>query len=266
MADDQTSPAASEPLRPNPTIDRSVRRGRPQDDELLLASPPQEPQWTHSDPWRVLRIMGEIVEGFDALAGIGPAVTIFGSARMPEADPMYAAARLTARRLAESGFAIITGGGPGIMAAANRGASEGGAVSVGCNIELPVEQGLNPWVGVPVNFRYFFARKLMLVKYSEGFVIFPGGFGTLDELFEALVLIQTRKVRNFPVVLFGRAYWRGLLDWLRATVVAEGKIRQTDLELLVLTDSADEAAQVITECYRSHCADGVIERSVARRG
>ena len=256
---------SSEPLRPNPSLNRGPRIGRPQEDEQLLQRP-QDAEWTHSDPWRVMRITSEIVEGFEALAGIGPAVTIFGSARVPPTDPLYAAATDTARRLATAGFAIITGGGPGIMAAANKGAQEGGAFSIGCNIELPREQGLNEYVEIAVNFRYFFARKLMLVKYSEGFVIFPGGFGTLDELFEALTLIQTGKVRNFPVVLVGTAYWRGLLDWLKQTVAFEGKIKPQDLELLVVTDSPEEAAQTILDCYRHNCAEGVVGRSVARRG
>ncbi len=179
---------------------------------------------------------------------------------------MFAVAMETAGLLAKEGFAIITGGGPGIMAAGNKGATEAGGTSVGCNIELPTEQGTNRWVGVEVDFRYFFARKLMFVKYAEGFVIFPGGFGTLDELFEALTLIQTGKVRNFPVVLVGKAYWQGLLDWLRGTVLGEAKIKPEDLELLVVTDSPEEAARVITECYRADCADHVRPRSVAHRG
>lgn len=256
----------SDGLTPNPSLNRSSRAGRHQADERLLQTPPPGTEWTHSDPWRVLRITGEIVQGFDAMAGITPAVSVFGSARISVEDPMYAQAEALGRLLAEDGFAVITGGGPGIMAAANKGAREAGGTSVGCNIELPTEQGVNAWVDIAVNFRYFFARKLMLVKYSEGFVIFPGGFGTLDELFEALTLIQTQKVRNFPVVLFGRAYWQGLLDWLQGTVVGERKIDSRDLELLVVTDSPEEAAMVIRECYRDHCADGAGERSVARRG
>src|SRR5205085_7148146 len=166
-------------------------------------------------PWRVLRIMGEYVHGFDALAEVGAAVTVFGSARTPPSDPMYDAARQAGHRLAGMGFAVITGGGPGIMEAANRGAREAGGLSIGCNIELPREQGLNAYVDVAVNFRYFFCRKTMFMKYSEGFVLFPGGFGTLDELFEALTLIQTGKIKRFPVVLFGTGYWGGLLHWLR---------------------------------------------------
>ncbi|MBI2756370.1 MAG: TIGR00730 family Rossman fold protein [Chloroflexi bacterium] len=268
MPDDapRDDPPAPSRTQSNPTLSRAARSGEQTEDEKLLASPPRDTSWTHTDPWRVLRIQGEIVAGFDALAAVGPAVTIFGSARTPESDPMYPAAQQTARLLAEEGFAIITGGGPGIMEAANRGAKEGTGTSVGCNIELPMEQTVNRWVDLAVNFRYFFARKLMFVKYGEGFIIFPGGFGTLDELFEALTLIQTGKVRNFPVVLFGRTYWTGLLDWLKSTVLAEGKIADLDLELLVVTDSPEEAVRVISECFRNHCADGVVERSVARRG
>lgn len=205
----------------------------------------------------------EFVEGFDALAEIGPAVSVFGSARIGPSDPMYVQATETARLLAEQGFAVITGGGPGIMAAANKGARLGGALSVGCNIELPKEQGINEYVDIAVNFRYFFARKTMFVKYAEGFVIFPGGFGTLDEFFEALTLIQTKKVRNFPVVLFGSTYWRGLLDWMKDAMLREGKISKDDLELLVLTDSPQEASRVITECFRNNCAEGVVSKSVA---
>lgn len=193
--------------------------------------------------------MGEFVEGFDTLAELGPAVTIFGSARTLPDDPVYAAAEETARRLTELGFAVITGGGPGIMEAANKGATETGGESVGCNIELPFEQGMNAYVRTAIDFRYFFVRKTMFVKYAEAFIIFPGGYGTLDELFEALTLIQTEKVRNFPVVLFGREYWAGLLDWLRGTMLAEGKISPGDLDLMVITDSPEEAVQVILASY-----------------
>jgi len=255
-----------EPLRPNPSINRAVVAGQPQADEHLLQRPAPSDDFRHTDPWRVLRIQGEFVHGFDQLSGIGPAITIFGSARVSPEDPMYPLATETARLLGQEGFAIITGGGPGIMAAANRGAREAGAVSVGCNIELPMEQGINEYVDLAINFRYFFVRKTMFVKYAEGFIIFPGGFGTFDELFEALTLIQTRKVRNFPVVLFGRSYWSGLVEWLKGTVLREAKITQTDLEHLVVTDSPEEAARVMTECYRNNCADGVVERSVAKRG
>ena len=245
------------PLQPNPALNRARRLGAPTEDERLLQRlPPARAapaDFVDSDTWRVLRIQGEFVEGFDALAGVGAAVAIFGSARVRPDDPMYAAAARLARRLAEAGFAIITGGGPGIMEAANKGAREGGGRSIGCCIELPFEEGTNAYVDLAINFRYFFVRKTMFVKYSEGFVIFPGGFGTLDELFEALTLIQTGKVQNFPVVLFGRRYWQGLLDWLEGAVLAEGKIAPEDLKLLVVTDSAEEAARALIECYESRC-------------
>ena len=225
-------------------VAKSVRRRNPAgtpvrltQDEVLLATPKERPDaLKHSDPWRVLRIMGEFVEGFDSLADVTNAVTLFGSARTPRTDPMYARAIEVARLLSAKGFPIITGGGPGIMEAGNRGAQEGGSLSVGLNIELPFEQGLNDFVDRGIDFRYFFARKTMFIKYSTAFVVFPGGFGTLDEMFEALTLIQTGKVKNFPVVLFGTAYWAGLLRWLRQTVAREGKIVPRDLDLMFLTD------------------------------
>jgi uncharacterized protein (TIGR00730 family) len=192
-------------------------------------------------------------------------VTIFGSARVPADHPQYLAAEATARLLVEAGFAVITGGGPGIMEGANKGAAEAGGVSIGCNIELPFEQGMNPYVEVAINFRYFFVRKTMFVKYAEAFIIFPGGFGTLDELFEALTLIQTGKVRNFPVILLGSDYWSGLIDWIRQTMLAEGKVSPEDLELLVVTDSPEETVRIVTDCYEEHCADA-LQRSVARTG
>ena len=251
---------ADQPQQDNPTLNVAQRTRSKTEDERLLQSPAEEPRaidFTHSDPWRVFRIMGEFVEGFDNLARIGPAVTIFGSARTPVDHPEYAAARETARLLGHAGFCIITGGGPGIMEAANRGAKDAKVLSIGCNIELPFEQGINPYVDVAINFRYFFVRKTMFVKYAEAFVIFPGGFGTMDELFEALTLIQTGKVRDFPVVLMGRAYWQGLLDWFRASLLAEGKISRDDVDLMVVTDSPEEAVQVIVDCYEHHCsADG----------
>jgi uncharacterized protein (TIGR00730 family) len=196
-----------------------------------------------ADPWRVLRIQAEFVEGFDALAHVGPAVTVFGSARVKPDDPMYGSARQIAAGLARAGFAVITGGGPGIMEAANRGAREGGGLSVGCNIELPFEQDMNAYVDLGIEFRYFFVRKMMFVKYAEAFIIFPGGFGTLDELFESLTLIQTGKIVHFPVVLFGSAYWKGLLDWIRDPVLKEAKISPDDLDLMIVTDDVDEAVQ-----------------------
>jgi uncharacterized protein (TIGR00730 family) len=205
--------------------------------------------FTHTDPWRVLRIMGEFVDGFDSLAGIGPAVTIFGSARVREGDPTYAAAVETARLLAEAGFAIITGGGPGLMEAANRGTRSAGGLSIGCTIELPFETGANSYVDLDVRFRYFFVRKTMFVKYASAFVIFPGGFGTLDELFEALTLIQTGKVHNFPIVLFDSTYWSGLLNWIRDTMLPGGKVNQSDIDLLTLSDDPAQVCALIEEAY-----------------
>ena len=214
------------------------------EDEKLLERRPT-PAFLETDPWRALRILSEFVEGFDAMARVGPAVTMFGSARTRHDDPIYEMARTIAKRLAEAGYAVITGGGPGAMEAANRGCREGGGLSVGCNIELPHEQGTNAYVDLAVEFRYFFARKVMFVKYADAFVILPGGFGTLDELFEALTLIQTRKVRNFPVVLVGTSYWAGLLDWIRDTVLAQTKIDEVDLALLQLTDDPDEVVRIV---------------------
>ena len=231
-------------IQDNPSLNTAARTGRHTEDERLLESV-TPPDFIHTDPWRVFRIMGEFVEGFDTLATIGRAVAVFGSARVDRDDPQYEAARVTARRLAESGFSIITGGGPGIMEAANRGAQEGGRPSIGCNIELPFEQGMNEYVEIAVNFRYFFVRKTMFVKYSEAFVIFPGGFGTMDELFEALTLIQTGKIRNFPVVLVGTDYWGGLVHWIRERMLGEGKVSPDDLDLLTVTDSPEQAVRVI---------------------
>jgi uncharacterized protein (TIGR00730 family) len=213
------------------------------DQRLLDSSGPTD--WVHTDPWRVLRIQSEFVDGFGTLAELGPAAAIFGSARTPAGHPFYADARALAGQLARAGLAVITGGGPGIMEAANRGAAEAGGVSVGLGIELPLESGLNPYVTLGINFRYFFARKTMFVKYAQGFVVMPGGFGTLDELFEALTLVQTRKVTSFPVVLYGRAYWKGLIDWVRDTAMAGGYVSAADLDLVQLTDDIDEAAALM---------------------
>jgi len=221
------------------------------EDEKLLQQPGPRIDFTRTDPWRVMRIMGEFIEGFDTLASVDKAVTIFGSARVGPEDPHYDAAMETARLLAQAGFAIITGAGPGIMEAANKGARLGGGRSIGCNIELPFEQGANPYVDTLVNFRYFFVRKTMFIKYSVAFIIFPGGFGTLDELFEALTLIQTGKIYRFPVILFGRYYWAGLLRWLQARVLSEGKISEGDLDLMLVTDDPAEAVQAILSAYRS---------------
>jgi uncharacterized protein (TIGR00730 family) len=213
-------------------------------DEQLLESPGLD-EFTHTDTWRVFRIMGEFVEGFDELASLTRGISIFGSARTSTSDPYYAKAQETAALLVREGFAVITGGGPGVMEAANRGAFEAGGVSVGCNIELPFEQGANPYLTRSLTFRYFFVRKMMFVKYSLGFVIFPGGFGTLDELFEALTLIQTRKIRDFPVVMFGSNYWKGLLDWISDVALKEGKVSEQDLKLLHITDSPEEVVKIL---------------------
>lgn len=218
-----------------------------QDEQLLQPSDPEKP-FQMTDTWRVFRIMGEFVEGFDTLAQLGSAITIFGSARTRPGHPQYTAAVDTARLLGEAGLHIITGGGPGIMEAGNKGAQQAGVESIGLNIELPFEQGYNQFVGTPVNFRYFFIRKTMLVKYAQGFVIFPGGFGTMDELFEALTLIQTGKVHNFPVVLYDSSYWTGLLDWLRNTMLAGGKISAPDLDLIYLADTPEEVRDYIVDC------------------
>jgi uncharacterized protein (TIGR00730 family) len=204
----------------------------------------------HTDPWRVLRIQAEFVEGFGALAELGPAVAVFGSARTRREDPAYARAEQLGRGLAEAGFAVITGGGPGTMEAANKGAHEAGGVSVGLGIELPFESGLNEYVDIGVNFRYFFARKTMFVKYSSGFVALPGGLGTFDELFEALTLVQTQKVTSFPIVLIGSDYWSGLLEWLRGTVLAAGNIAESDFDMLTVTDDVDEAVSIMARGAR----------------
>jgi uncharacterized protein (TIGR00730 family) len=200
----------------------------------------------HADPWRVLRILSEFVEGFDALNEVGPAVTVFGSARATQDDPYYAAGRALGAALARRGFAVITGGGPGIMEAVNRGCQEAGGLSVGCNIELPDEQEINDYVDLGVEFRYFFVRKNMFVKYARGFVIFPGGLGTLDELFESLTLAQTGKIEHFPIVLFGTEYWSGLLDWMRKVVLGRKAIAAADMDLMTLTDDPEEAADMAT--------------------
>jgi uncharacterized protein (TIGR00730 family) len=246
------SPPPKQPPIPNPELNT---QGAETEDEKLLSRLAEVSRVdTTTDAWRVLRIMGEFVEGFETLAMLGPAVSIFGSARTRKDDPHYLAAEQTAALLAQEGFAVITGGGPGIMEAANKGALGVGGQSVGCNIELPFEQGMNEFVDVSINFRYFFVRKTMFVKYAEAFIIFPGGFGTMDELFEALTLIQTGKVRDFPVVLFGTEYWQGLLDWMRDRMLADGKIVAKDLDMLIVTDSPEEATHVVVSCYEENCA------------
>ena len=228
-----------------PVIERrgQVHEGSTTDQRLLDSR--GQTDWVHTDPWRVLRIQAEFVEGFGALAETGPAIAVFGSARTSVDHPSYVIGEEVGRKLVDAGFAVITGGGPGAMEAANKGACEAGGASVGLGIELPFESGLNQWVDKGINFRYFFARKTMFVKYSQGFVVLPGGLGTLDELFEALTLVQTRKVTSFPIVLIGTGYWAGLFDWLRQTVLAEGKINAADLDMMVLTDDVDEAVSLM---------------------
>ncbi|HOC12690.1 MAG TPA: TIGR00730 family Rossman fold protein [Propionicimonas sp.] len=214
-------------------------------DQRLLTSK-GDGAWAHADPWRVMRIQAEFVEGFGTLAEVGPGIGVFGSARTPRRDPMYTAASRIGRGLAEAGYATITGGGPGVMEAANKGALEAGGVSVGLGIELPFEQSLNKYVSLGINFRYFFARKVMFLKYSQGFVVMPGGFGTFDEVFEALTLVQTRKVTSFPIVLFGSSFWTPLLGWLQDQVLESGYIAPTDLQLTQVTDDPEEAVALVT--------------------
>jgi len=257
MASGRTPPSGeSHPARPEedrrrsgrvvvrPDAERVLRpSGQATEDERLLEK--RRPAFLDTDTWRSLRILSEFVEGFDALATVGPAVTVFGSARTKPGEPAYELARTIGRLLAEAGYAVITGGGPGAMEAANRGCQEGDGLSIGCNIELPHEQSINAYVDLGVEFKYFFARKVMFVKYADAFVILPGGLGTLDELFEALVLIQTGKIRHFPVVLLGTAYWGGLVDWMRTVQLAAGNLSLPDLDLFHVTDDPAEAIAVI---------------------
>ncbi len=226
--------------------------GTTTDSRLLDSRGPTD--WVHTDPWRVMRIQAEFVEGFGALAELGPAIAVFGSARTPGSDPGYADAERLGGALVDAGFAVMTGGGPGAMEAANKGASEAGGLSVGLGIELPFETGLNEWVDVGINFRYFFARKTMFVKYAQGFIVFPGGVGTLDELFEALTLVQTGKVTSFPIVLIGTDYWAGLIAWLRDSALATGKIGQGDLDRLIVTDDVDEAVSIMVAAREEHAS------------
>jgi uncharacterized protein (TIGR00730 family) len=240
-----TSEPDDRPLRhKGPVTVRGPRSGSGTTDQHLLDSRGPT-DWVHTDPWRVLRMQSEFVEGFGALAELGPAISVFGSARTPRDDPMYALGVEVGRRLAEAGFAVITGGGPGAMEAANKGCSEAGGTSVGLGIELPFEQGLNQWVDLGIDFRYFFARKTMFVKYAQGFIVMPGGMGTLDELFEAVTLVQTKKVTSFPIVLMGSDYWSGLLDWLRRTAVGAGNVWDRDVDLMTLTDDVEEAVEIV---------------------
>jgi uncharacterized protein (TIGR00730 family) len=237
---------------------RMASNGTTTDQRLLDSRGPSD--WVHTDPWRVLRIQSEFVEGFGLLAELPSAVSVFGSARTHPDSPEYAAGVALGGALARAGYAVITGGGPGAMEAVNRGASEAGGMSVGLGIELPFEQHLNEWVDVGVNFRYFFARKTMFVKYAQAFVILPGGFGTLDEMFEALTLVQTRKVTRFPVILYGTQYWQGLLDWLRASVLPGGKINPADLDLITLADDVDEIVALIVDSEKERSAQSLAEQ------
>ncbi|HEX3907328.1 MAG TPA: TIGR00730 family Rossman fold protein [Mycobacteriales bacterium] len=230
-----------------------LRRGQVQssttDQRLLDTRGPSE--WVHTDPWRVLRIQSEFVEGFGLLSEVPRAVSVFGSARTKEGSPEYAAGEKLGGALARAGWAVITGGGPGVMEAVNKGASDAGGVSIGLGIELPFEQSLNDWVDVGVNFRYFFVRKTMFVKYAQAFVVLPGGFGTMDELFEALTLVQTRKVTSFPVVLYGSDYWGGLIDWIASTMIEHGTISQADLALVHVSDDVDEIVEIIRKSQQN---------------
>src|SRR5947207_14020638 len=257
LAAGRTPPSQASPARASGAaikVDDAIRTFTTPvtEDEKLLSGPSKDPtDFTRQDTWRVMRIMSEFIEGFDNLASVTKGVTIFGSARTHPEDPQYAAAEETARLLAQEGFAIITGAGPGIMEAANRGAKLAGGRSIGCNIELPFEQGANPYVDTLINFRYFFVRKTMFIKYSNAFIIFPGGFGTLDEAFEAVLLIQPGKIYHFPVIMFGRHYWAGLIRWLQSRVLGERKISPGDLNLILLTDDPQEACSAVIEAYES---------------
>lgn len=233
-----------EPRRRGQVELRRSQAAVPQSDSYLLDADDSAP-FTKTDPWRVLRIQSEFVEGFGTLSELGPAISVFGSARTSRDSPFYAIGEEVGRRLVGAGYAVITGGGPGAMEAANKGACQAGGMSVGLGIELPFEQGMNEWVDLGINFRYFFARKTMFVKYARGFVVLPGGFGTLDELFEAMTLVQTKKVTSFPIVLVGVAYWTPLLDWVRNTLLVEGTVSQADIDLVHLVDSAEDAVRFV---------------------
>ena len=255
MTDEADRP--DQPPRPpahGRVLQRRVRPGSSTTDQRLLDSRGPT-DWVHADPWRVLRIQAEFVEGFGSLAELGPAICVFGSARTRTDEWAYQTGERLGAALVDAGYAVITGGGPGVMQAANKGASEAGGVSVGLGIELPFEQGLNPYVELGIDFRYFFARKTMFVKYSQGYIVLPGGFGTLDELFEAITLAQTRKVTRFPVVLMGAGYWQGLLDWLHGTVEAGGKVSPGDFAMLSITDDVDEAVDIIVAAEQERDSD-----------
>ncbi|MCR1781972.1 TIGR00730 family Rossman fold protein [Nocardioides carbamazepini] len=229
-------------------------KGRPEGsttDQRLLDSR-GDGGWVHTDTWRVLKIQAEFVEGFNDLAELGPAISVFGSARIPETHPAYDIGLRVGAALAKAGFAVITGGGPGAMEAANRGATEAGGESVGLGIELPWEAKLNDYVGFGLNFRYFFVRKMMFVKYSQGYVVLPGGLGTLDELFEAMTLAQTLKITQFPIVLMGVEHWQGLIDWMQGSMLEDARIKQSDVDMLTLTDDVDEAVALMVAARERH--------------
>lgn len=251
--------------RSGPVARRGHARKPGTTDQRLLDSH-GDTNWVHEDPWRVMRIQSEFVNGFGALAELGPAFSIFGSARTPKDHPEYRAAELLARRLSDRNYAIITGGGPGVMEAANKGCFQGPGLSVGLGIELPFEQGMNDYVELAIDFRYFFARKTMFIKYSQGFVVFPGGYGTFDELFEALTLVQTKKVTSFPVVLVGTEYWNPLVEWLRNVVLPAGKISVEDIDSLHVTDDIDEVVRILinAEAKRKNLVDqwGVLQGTI----
>lgn len=237
---------ASHAYRKGPVLLRGTQIPSETTDTRLL-SPQRDTEWLHADPWRVMRIQAEFVEGFGALASLGPAISVFGSARTKPDHPDYQLAEQIGAALVHDGYSVITGGGPGIMEAANKGAADAEGVSVGLGIELPMEQGLNEYVNLGINFRYFFVRKMMFVKYSQGFIVCPGGFGTLDELFEALTLVQTHKVLGFPVVLVDSSYWNGLIDWLRDSMLREGMISPADMDLFSVVDTVEDAVAAIND-------------------
>ncbi|MGB3168525.1 MAG: TIGR00730 family Rossman fold protein [Rhodococcus sp. (in: high G+C Gram-positive bacteria)] len=247
MDQQNTDALSNSERRKGPVVLRRGRNTETSTSDQRLLDRRGTGNWIHSDPWRVMRIQSEFVEGFGALAEVPKAVTVFGSARTPRDHVEYERARNLGAALAEAGFAVITGGGPGVMEGANRGACDAGGYSIGLGIELPFEQGLNEWVDLGIDFRYFFVRKTMFVKYAQAFVCLPGGFGTLDELFEALTLVQTGKVTRFPIVLLGTDYWSGLIEWIKNTLVTAGKVSHKDLELIHCTDSVDEAVRIVVE-------------------
>lgn len=262
MSDDGI-PQSGRGYRRGPVLLRGNQIPQTTTDQRLLASD-QETDWLHSDPWRVMRIQSEFVEGFGALAELGPAVSVFGSARTKPDHPDYHAGETVGRLLVEAGYAVITGGGPGVMEAANKGAAEAGGTSVGLGIELPFEQGVNEYVNLGINFRYFFARKTMFLKYAQGFIVMPGGFGTFDELFEAVTLVQTHKVTQFPLVLVGKDYWGGLLDWIRSTALKHGTISDVDLDIMYLTDDPAEAVQhVVDRVHQIAAEQAALQAAVA---